>query len=61
MKAKTEMWMMKAASGRLVKPTGRHTRNDCIRAIEENHGSSWPWKRLYRNGARIVRVAVREL
>jgi hypothetical protein len=61
MKAKTTMWMMKSASGRLIKPTGRHTRHGCIQAIEENHGPSWPWKRLYRNGARIVRVAVREI
>lgn len=61
MKAQTTMWMMKAASGRLIVPTGRWTRSDCIRAIEENYGSEWPWRRLYRNGARIVRVAVREI
>lgn len=53
--------MMKAASGRLVTPTVRHTRLECIRAIEANHGTNWPWKRLYRNGARIVRVSIKEL
>lgn len=61
MKAHKEAWMMKSASGALVTPTVRYTRSDCIKSIEENHGPAWPWKRLYRNGARIVRVHIREI
>lgn len=61
MKAQRPGWIMKSASGALVAPTFSATRSDVIIKLAAIYSAYWPWKRLYRNGARIVRVIVKEI
>lgn len=61
MKSAKTMWMLKSPSGNLVTPSASHTRKGCIAGVLSSYGPNWTWKKLYRNGSRIVRVSVREI
>lgn len=61
MKATGKFWMMKSASGALVAHTVSYTRHGALEKVASMHSPTWHWKRLYRHGARIVRVHVKEI
>lgn len=61
MKATAKLWIMKSASGALVASTCSYTRKGVIEKVSEMHSALWPWRRLYRNGARIVRIKATEI
>lgn len=61
MKASSKFWMMKTASGVLIAHTLSYTRKGAMDKVASMHGPHWPWRRLYRNGARLVHVNCREI
>lgn len=54
-------WMIKAAGGWLIFTTAAYTRKRCIENLMVSYGPNWTWKKIYRSGARAVRVHLSEV